>query len=249
MNNVSSDGGMYGSYVQSISIPSTNQIHILTDCRHHFMFDCNDKLFKEIDCDRITLLNSNNINSGCLHLLYCEFNNQLMILGGDGSDHIFYCDIKQQSENNKLKWKLNSNIKMPHNIGDERYYDHVLFVDIIIVFYFQNYGNKYNDIWILDLFCETWHKSQYNVPKGFDIDSYFLKNLTDDNIHVLDFCKQNHSTVNLHDLLPKELIKSRRKHYNPLVIGFIREQENKNLIPTIPFVLKQLIAYYFPLFG
>ena len=101
----------------------------------------------------------------------------------------------------------------------------------------------------MDLFRDQWHKSKCNVPEGLDRDSYFVKNLTNNNIHVLDFCNQNHFTVNLHDLLPKEIIESRRKYYNPLVIGFIKEQENQNLISTIPSVLKQLIAYYFPLFG
>ena len=161
------------------------------------------------------------------------------------SDKIFYCHTKEKSENDEIEWKLNNKIKMPHIIHDERCYDIVLFVDIIMVFYFDD---SCNNIWILDLFCDQWHESQYTVP-DLDRDSYFLKSFSDNNIHVLDFYNQDHFVVNFHDLLPKELVKSRRKHYNALVVGFIKDQEKKNLISTIPFVLKQLIAYYFPLFG
>ena len=33
------------------------------------------------------------------------------------------------------------------------------------------------------------------------------------------------------------------------VVGFIKEKEDKNIIPIIPFVLKQLIFRYFQLFS
>eukprot|EP01084_Bolivina_argentea_P264265 447597_1 len=101
-----------GRYKKSIHIPSTNEIHILKNYNHHSIFDCNDKLFREINSNRDVLLNSNS-DMDYTKLIYCEFNKQLMIFGGDGMDEIFYCNIKKQSENFKMEWKLNKKIKMP----------------------------------------------------------------------------------------------------------------------------------------
>eukprot|EP01084_Bolivina_argentea_P264263 447595_1 len=101
-----------GEYTKSVVIPSTNEIHILKNYNHHSIFDCNDKLFREINSNRDVLLNSNS-DMDYTKLIYCEFNKQLMIFGGDGMDEIFYCNIKKQSENFKMEWKLNKKIKMP----------------------------------------------------------------------------------------------------------------------------------------
>eukprot|EP01084_Bolivina_argentea_P304305 525489_1 len=83
-----------GIYAKSVAIPSANEIHILKDYKNHFIFDFNNKMFTEIDCNRDVLLDSK-INN--LKLIYCEYNNQLMIFGGDNNDKIFYCNVKKQS--------------------------------------------------------------------------------------------------------------------------------------------------------
>eukprot|EP01084_Bolivina_argentea_P001882 3488_1 len=137
---------------------------------------------------------------------------------------------------------------MPNFVYDEFYYDIIVFGDVIIAFYFsEDYNNR--DIWCLDLLSHQWFKSKYVVPQDVEWNSYFLKNNNNNDIHILDLCSPNHFQVNAYDLCPNELIKLRRKHYNKLVIGFIKQQENNNIIPTIPFALKNLIAYYFQLFG
>ena len=66
------------------------------------------------------------------------------------------------------------------------------------------------------------------------------------NIHLLNFWDRTHFKVNLHDLLPIKFIESRRDRYNPLVIGYVREQKKENQVRDIPFVLKQLILKYYP---
>eukprot|EP01084_Bolivina_argentea_P072230 131186_1 len=246
-NTMTNMGSNYsGVVVKSVLIPSTNKIHILKDYKNHFVFDCNDKMFTEINCNRDALIHSNICN---LKLIYYEFSNQLMVLGGTNNDDIFYCNIKKQSTD-KMEWKLNNKIKMPHIVCFECNYDIIVFGDVIIVFYFGGGGIcGYEDIWCLDLLSHQWFKSEYNTPVNAGDESDIFKNNNNNNIHVLDFYGQRHFTINMYNLFSNELIKLRRKHYNKLVIGFIKQQENNNIIPTIPFVLKNLIAYYFQLFG
>eukprot|EP01084_Bolivina_argentea_P103542 185446_1 len=114
-----------GTFVKSVLIPSTNEIHILKNSKNHFIFDCNNKVFRKVNCDRDVLINS---QIGDIKLIYCEFNKQLMIFGGDANDKIFYCNINQ-STNDKIEWKLNNKIKMPNFVYDEFYYDIIVFGD------------------------------------------------------------------------------------------------------------------------
>ena len=56
-----------------------------------------------------------------------------------------------------------------------------------------------------------------------------------------------HIKADLHALIPNELLKSHRKYYQPLIMGYLREEENENNIPCVPFVLKTTILKLFAL--
>eukprot|EP01084_Bolivina_argentea_P260007 438943_1 len=136
---------------------------------------------------------------------------------------------------------------MPHVVNDEMFYDVLIFKDVIIVLYFGDYNN--NDIWCLDLLHFKWYKSQYDVP--IDINGgYCIKSNNNDDVHVLNFHNTQHFVTDVYDLFSKDMIKQRRNDYEMLVAGFIKDQENNN-IPWgyLPWVLKQLILLYFPVFA
>eukprot|EP01084_Bolivina_argentea_P043043 79331_1 len=135
---------------------------------------------------------------------------------------------------------------MPHAVVDEHDHDVLLYDDIIFVLYFSDKND--NEIWCLDLLHKEWFKSKYNVPKGVHRNSHVIKNNNND-IHILDFHTQNNFSINMYDLLPNDLIKLRRKEYEVLIIGYIRQKENELMFQNMPLVLKQLILLYFPLFG
>ena len=65
--------------------------------------------------------------------------------------------------------------------------------------------------------------------------------------HILNFLSGKHVKVDLFKLIPKELLKSHREYYQPLIMGYLREKENDNDIPCIPFVLKTIILKFFSL--
>jgi len=123
-------------------------------------------------------------------------------------------------------------------------FDHLLFT-----FYFKRSGCC--NIWILDLLKEQWFESNYQTPDyiGKDANTYVLQTEKEKQwCHIMDFRNGHHLKVSLLDLIPKDLTKVYRQHYDPLVIGYIKQNENTNLIPTIPLVLKKLIGRYFPSF-
>ena len=72
-----------------------------------------------------------------------------MIFGGDESDQIFECKIDDSPQQLEYGWKLNEQLKMPHNVVDEQNYDVLVVNEVIIVVYFGE--SDYFDVWCLDL--------------------------------------------------------------------------------------------------
>eukprot|EP01084_Bolivina_argentea_P141481 248595_1 len=132
---------------------------------------------------------------------------------------------------------------MPYEVEDDLYYDIVSFGDTIICFYFGDSGQF--DILCLDLLCYQWFKSKVCVPNSIDWFAHCIKTI-DDYIHILH---KDHFKLNVYELFPNDMVVSRRKHYNKLVMGYIKQEENKHMISNVPCVLKQLILLYFQLFG
>ena len=158
-------------------------------------------------------------------------------------DEIYTFNLEKNSNESKNEWKLNEKLTMPQTRSCTSY-DALLFGDVIIVFYVHN---QY-DIWCLDLLNDKWYKSIYKVPKLVERKNvYVFKNRDNDDVHLLSFENQLHFVADLNNLLSMEFIKSRRDCYNPLIMGYLKKQENDNLIANIPFVLKQLILNYFPI--
>ena len=74
---------------------------------------------------------------------------------------------------------------------------------------------------------------------------FIIKN--ENNAHILNFGTGKHIKVDLYKLLPMGLLNSHRKYYQPLIIGYLKEQENENNIQCIPCVLKIMILKFYPL--
>ena len=65
--------------------------------------------------------------------------------------------------------------------------------------------------------------------------------------HILKFTSGKHVKVDLYKLIPSELLKSHRNYYQPLIMGYLRREENGNHIVCIPVVLKTIVLQYFAL--
>eukprot|EP01084_Bolivina_argentea_P318420 552199_1 len=88
-----------------MQIANENQIHILSFYDHHHLkFDCRNEIITNINSNTDVLDNDKTYPK----LLYVEATKQLMILGGDEFDDIYYCNITEPYE-----WKLMKNVKMP----------------------------------------------------------------------------------------------------------------------------------------
>ena len=161
-------------------------------------------------------------------LLYNPVREQLMILGCDDSNEVWTSHIET------CEWKLNREMKMPHCANSESEYDALLVNDIVFVFYFPKNYHDYteeNDIWWLDLLNKTWYKSIYNVSSGLSIHCYVMKSKNGDDIHILESgYDETHFKLNFHDLSSMELVNAQRDYYNPLLNGYVKEQEKGKLI-------------------
>eukprot|EP01084_Bolivina_argentea_P260617 440173_1 len=116
-------------------IPSPiNEWHIL-DHRTHWKMNMKTKT--------VTKISINTFKTSYRKLTYVPYTNQLISMGGDVSDEIWYCNIKENQDT--YNWQLHS-LKMPHTIKDELEYAVLLaFDNIIFIFYFEAHG--YNEIW------------------------------------------------------------------------------------------------------
>ena len=227
---------------QSIYIPSPiNKSHILSDSTH-WIINMNNKIIDKI---KINKFQNNNI----IHpnILYIPFTQQLISFGSENNNKIWYCNIKQLSKKQKYNWQL-YHLKMPYTT-EINFFDILLvFNNIIFIFYFIE--NSYHDIWCIDLLNNKLIKTKYNTPtfNTYRYNIYAMKD-NNNNVHIINFIFGEKYIFNLHNLIPKEIITLHRKYYTPLIIGYIKQEENKNnFLSNIPYVLKQLILYYFPLF-
>ena len=80
-----------------------------------------------------------------------------------------------------------------------------------------------------------------------EVQSPFVIKDGNDYAHILDIKSRKHVKIDLYKLIPNEILKSHRKYYQALIVGYLRERENENDIPCIPFVLKTLILEFFAL--
>ena len=146
------------------------------------------------------------------------------------------------------EWKLNDQVKIPHVT---KYYDDMDvilgFDNIVFVFYFTKAHNF--EIWCHHLLDNKLYKSKYKVPEIKTEIWQFTFVIKDGNndTHILNFGSGKHLKVDLLKLVPNELLKSHQKYYQPLIMGYLREEENENDIPCIPVALKTLILKFFPL--
>ena len=149
--------------------------------------------------------------------------------------------------NKAAEWTKMDSMKMAHKRNYEISYDVILgFDDIVFVFYFTKEFNF--DIWCHHLCNDMLYKSQYKVPEIFaDSFSRFVVKDGNNNAHIINYETGQHVKVDLFNLIPNELLKSHQKYYQPLIMGYLREKENENNMPCIPFALKTLILKFFPL--
>ncbi len=229
-------------YPKSTYVPSPiNEYHILSYDSIHYVMDMNNK---NINRMKINKLKNNNIKLP--NILYIPFTNQLISFGSYKSDRIWYCNINQISNKHTYDWQL-YHLKMPYSTNDSWFDILLAFNNIIFIFYYIK--NSHHDIWCFDLLNNKLIKTKYNTPKF----SYYGDNIyvmkDNNNGCIMNFGSSEHFKCNLHNLVPKEVIKSHQTYYKPLIIGYIKQQENDNeFCNNIPYALKLLILCFFPLF-
>eukprot|EP01084_Bolivina_argentea_P202927 346627_1 len=111
-----------GAHPQTVQVSSIkgDEIHIISDSiEDHFKFDRKENSFTSVNPTNDKF--NDVFNAKLLHI---KSTNQLMILGGDQDENIYYCNINKQS----YEWKLMNNIKMPDFV-DKVYYDALVFGD------------------------------------------------------------------------------------------------------------------------
>ena len=84
------------------------------------------------------------------------------------------------------------------------------------------------------------------LKDGYTIPIVAVKD-DNNNAHILNFSTGKHVKVDLFKLIPKELLKTHRRYYQSLIMGYLKKKENQSDIPCIPFVLKMLILNFYSL--
>ena len=160
-------------------------------------------------------------------------------------------DMWEYDLNGSQHWYQNQqNIKMVQKHRDQLDLDFILaFENIVIIFYLEKRGS----IYFYHLLTNKTYKCKYKVPEKIssegDLGIYDIYTYKDgyDNAHILKFSSGKHVKVDLYKLIPNDLIVSHREYYKPLIMGYLRYQENQNDIQCIPFVLKTIILNFYPL--
>ena len=214
-------------------IPDRNELHVIANNMRHciFKFDDNNNI-QPISNTKVDMLY-------CLKLLYIPCQDKLI------TTNMFEYALDESN-----KWKTNYDLKFTHNVNTDDFdLDFILgFENIIFMFYFEE---SYNfEIWCHHLLNNESYESKHRVPKIMDSYSQrevFVIKDGNHNAHILNFGTGAHVKVDLYKLIPNELLRSHRKYYRPLIMGYLREEENENNIPCIPVVLKTIILEFFAL--
>lgn len=69
-------------------------------------------------------------------------------------------------------------------------------------------------------------------------------NDTDNNGHIINFQEGKHIKVDLYKLIPNEILKSHRKYYGPLIMGYLREKENEYNMNIAEYLKRIFLMYY-----
>eukprot|EP01084_Bolivina_argentea_P035130 65159_1 len=234
------------NWIVTAYIPEVNQIH-MTGHHHYVIYNMKDQSFIENDAALIQKWPK---------LLYIPFTKQLTIVGSNQQPYIYSCYMDEHKC--KFDWKLRGT--MPHASkkhlqGSPLNYKLILaFKHLVFCFYVSKEYDFY-DIWIMDAIQMKWYKSNNDVPSyiysnnDVDLDgyTYAIKDETND-VYLANFSNGCRVRVTLYDLIPADLCDIYANKYKPLVIGYIRQNENHNNIPATTFCVKLLIWKYFPYF-
>ena len=234
-----------GKEPRSYFIEGRNELHVINNEKKHFIFKCmrNHKfrMVSSRECDFT-------FNS---ELLYSPFDQKLITIGNQ-------CVIfeKYFYDGNFMEYVLNTsssgwNIRTRSIKGVPTWWqrDIILgFEDVIFVFYWTTYNH---DIYCYHLLDNKLYKLEYELPTimlkyGYTIPILAVKD-DNNNAHILNFETGKHVKVDLFKLIPKELLKTHRRYYKSLIMGYLKEKENQSDIPCIPFVLKMLILNFYSL--
>eukprot|EP01084_Bolivina_argentea_P103433 185261_1 len=225
---------------QTKFIPSIcgGNIHVFTRGmqNNHYQFNIGNKKTKKLKIK---------------HKIYCP---KLTYIKSHKKLYMFDSHNKTIFQYHGNKWNI---CKLQMICKEHRYnYDIVNgFRNVLFVFYW-----KRDEIHILDalLWYKTpdlsnakWYKTKYNMVqlKNSCLNVYAFQ--TDDQqAHIIDFSNNIHIKINLYNIIPNEMIISHRKYYKTVIMGYIRDCENKlSLFQPIAHVIKILTLNYFQLFS
>ena len=206
-----------------ISNPKINQFCIMDEHgMYKYMNDKNKVIFTNES------ISTSTFNIPWPKVIYIPFKKELMILGGNYNDKIYYTDINMQN----YDWKPYS-LKMPFTTWYRSYDILSAFKSLIFVFNFDCL-NRHKDIWILDIMNTKWYKSPYQMPQTLILNAnIFVLHGKDNSVYLLEFGEAHRYKVFLKDLIPNSLKTVYKNYYQPLVIGYIKQNENEFIIPNI----------------
>ena len=230
---------------RSCYVECKNEVHVLHNGGLHEIYKLNT------ENTNIELISIASKSVWCHYdILYVPSQQKIYTFGLRNSPCVFYFDVMDKS----TEWQNNRKMNMPYHTIDPSEYNYILgFENIVFVFYFRETHNL--DIWCFHLLNNQSFKSQYKVPEDVKMTveapdspamSFAIKD-GDDCVHIMNFETRKHVKANLYQLVPKALLKSHRNYYQPLIMGYLRTEENQINIPCIPLVLKTLILDFFAL--
>ncbi len=209
------------------------EIHILDYNWDHYKFNITNK--QTIRMKSKTKMHCSGIPYP--KLFYIKSHEKMYVFGGN--------DSKKIVSYNNNKWKMNQ-LEMPHSTHHQHYDILNGFDNILVVVYF-----KCQQIYILNLLQMKWYQCK-NVPAAMhhfkEVRWHMHAIQIDINIHFMCFVNGTHFTANIFDIIPAEIIISHRKHFEHLIIGYIRNKVNKLSLQSIPLTLQMLILNFFQLF-
>eukprot|EP01084_Bolivina_argentea_P306767 530151_1 len=145
---------------------------------------------------------------------------------------------------NENEWKHYKDL--PLTIKYQPGFHIALYDDIIFLF-----DKKSKEIWCFCIMFNRWFKSQHILPQTIAKTIYNAWPIRDNLnwIHFISLYDQFHIKAPLKQLLSNEMVQCYKKYYTPLIMGYIRNIEQNQSVPTVPIPLKLLILNYYQLFN
>ena len=176
-------------------------------------------------------------------VLFLPVTHELFIFGGLRTRKIY-----KQFENESTVWHCIQDVEMPM----DRWQNHgsqciAAFDNVVLGFCFSDDNSI--SIWCLAMNSMEWSKSRVQIPaKCVNYLRYGQASLFKygQSIYILKGGQGYLFRINVHDILSKNVIKSHRHHFAPLIKAYVGYSERNLNIALVPLPLQYLIIHFYP---